>query len=377
VNLQQQNDKIDELMDLLPWYVDDFISKLKDGASGYSNYTKISYLEEIRRFFEWLVETGLTIEYTADEHNITHFDITLQTLEQLDHDDITDYLNYIKAKPNRNDENAMVANSTTNHAISSLSSLFKFLTTETEVTRRKKREHPELIDKEIGDLYFSRNVMNMFHVGKNKETLQHRADELRPKLFLDDETNNYLDFIDSTYETKLNKRQLSFFLRDKERDLAINALILASGIRVSELVNIDMNDLNMKTATVNVTRKGGKRDAVYIAPFGMPYLEQYLEIRRKRYNADGATKPFFLTKKNGEPARIAVRTVQDMVGKYSQEFKVKVSPHKLRHTLATRLYKETHNTRLVQTQLGHSTEAATKLYTHVVSEEQKNALDKL
>ena len=66
-----------------------------------------------------------------------------------------------------------------------------------------------------------------------------------------------------------------------------------------------------------------------------------------------------------------------MVGKYSKAFKIKVSTHKLRHTLATRLYAETNSQVLVSHQLGHASTQVTDLYTHIVDEEQKNALDRL
>ena len=79
---------------------------------------------------------------------------------------------------------------------------------------------------------------------------------------------------------------LSSFNKNKERDLAIIALLLASGVRLSEAVNLDLRDLNLKMMVIDVTRKGGKRDSVNVAAFAKPYLENYLAIRNQRYKTE-------------------------------------------------------------------------------------------
>ena len=146
---------------------------------------------------------------------------------------------------------------------------------------------------------------------------------------------------------------------------------------MSETVNIDLNDLNLKTMVVEVTRKGGKRDSVNIAGFAKPYLTAYLAIREKRYQAGKRDVALFLTLYKEQANRIDNSSVEKMVAKYSKVFKVRVTPHKLRHTLATRLYAETNSQVLVSHQLGHASTQVTDLYTHIVDEEQKDALDKL
>ena len=235
----------------------------------------------------------------------------------------------------------------------------------------------EEVEDENGEPYFYRNVMKKVATQKKKETLASRAENIKNKLFLGDETQGFLDFIDTEYEISLSNRAKSSFIRNKERDLAIIALILASGIRLSETVNIDLNDLNLKTMVVEVTRKGGKRDSVNIAGFAKPYLTAYLDIREKRYQAGKRDVALFLTLYKEQANRIDNSSVEKMVAKYSKVFKVRVTPHKLRHTLATRLYAETNSQALVSHQLGHASTQVTDLYTHIVDEEQKDALDKL
>ena len=228
-----------------------------------------------------------------------------------------------------------------------------------------------------GEPYFYRNVMKKVATKKQKETLASRAENIKQKLFLGDETMEFLEYVDSEYEVKLSNRAKSSFYKNKERDLAIIALLLASGVRLSEAVNLDLKDLNLKMMVIDVTRKGGKRDSVNVAGFAKPYLEQYLEIRKARYKAEKQDTALFLTEYRGIPNRIDASSVEKMVGKYSQDFKIRVTPHKLRHTLATRLYDATKSQVLVSHQLGHASTQVTDLYTHIVNDEQKNALDKL
>lgn len=349
-------EKIEELKEIMPWFVLDYYqSKL---TVPYSFTTLYEYLKEYRRFFEWLLDAGI-----SDAGFIV--DIDLKTLENLSKKDMETFILYLRERPSLNTYSTKqgVSQTTINRTLSALSSLFKYLTEEVE-------------DKN-GEPYFYRNVMKKVATKKQKETLASRAENIKQKLFLGDETMEFLEYVDSEYEVKLSNRAKSSFYKNKERDLAIIALLLASGVRLSEAVNLDLKDLNLKMMVIDVTRKGGKRDSVNVAGFAKPYLEQYLEIRKARYKAEKQDTALFLTEYRGIPNRIDASSVEKMVGKYSQDFKIRVTPHKLRHTLATRLYDATKSQVLVSHQLGHASTQVTDLYTHIVNDEQKNALDKL
>ena len=349
-------EKIEELKSIMPWFVLDYYqSKL---TVPYSFTTLYEYLKEYRRFFEWLLDAGI-----SDADLIA--DIDLKTLENLSKKDMETFILYLRERPSLNTYSTKqgVSQTTINRTLSALSSLFKYLTEEVE-------------DKN-GEPYFYRNVMKKVATKKQKETLASRAENIKQKLFLGDETMEFLEYVDSEYEVKLSNRAKSSFYKNKERDLAIIALLLASGVRLSEAVNLDLKDLNLKTMVIDVTRKGGKRDSVNVAGFAKPYLEQYLEIRQTRYKAEKQDTALFLTEYRGVPNRIDASSVEKMVGKYYQDFKIRVTPHKLRHTLATRLYDATKSQVLVSHQLGHASTQVTDLYTHIVNDEQKNALDKL
>ena len=349
-------EKIEELKAIMPWFILDYYqSKL---TVPYSFTTLYEYLKEYRRFFEWLLDAGI-----SDADLIA--DIDLKTLENLSKKDMETFILYLRERPSLNTYSTKqgVSQTTINRTLSALSSLFKYLTEEVE-------------DKN-GEPYFYRNVMKKVATKKQKETLASRAENIKQKLFLGDETMEFLEYVDSEYEVKLSNRAKSSFYKNKERDLAIIALLLASGVRLSEAVNLDLKDLNLKMMVIDVTRKGGKRDSVNVAGFAKPYLEQYLEIRQTRYKAEKQDTALFLTEYRGISNRIDASSVEKMVGKYSQDFKIRVTPHKLRHTLATRLYDATKSQVLVSHQLGHASTQVTDLYTHIVNDEQKNALDKL
>lgn len=349
-------EKIDELKTTMPWYVLDYYqSKL---SVPYSFTTLYEYLKEYRRFFEWILESGIS--------NVNQIaDIDLSTLEYLSKKDMESFVLYLRERPSLNtySTNQGVSQTTINRTLSALSSLFKYLTEE--------------VEDENGAPYFYRNVMKKISTKKKKETLAARAENIKGKLFLGDETMAFIEYIDKEYQNKLSHRALSSFQKNKERDLAIIALLLASGVRLSEAVNLDLKDLHLNMMVIEVTRKGGKRDSVNIAAFAKPYLEEYLKIRAPRYKAEKQDQALFLTEYRGVPNRIDASSIEKLVAKYSQDFKVRVTPHKLRHTLATRLYSATKSQVLVSHQLGHASTQVTDLYTHIVNDEQKNALDKL
>lgn len=349
-------EKIEELKAIMPWYVLDYYqSKL---AVPYSFTTLYEYLKEYKRFFDWLIDSDLVA--------VTELtDIPLETLENLSKKDMEAFILYLRERTllNSASKRQGVSQTTINRTLSALSSLYKYLTEEVE-------------DKN-GEPYFYRNVMKKVATKKKRETLAARAENIKQKLFLGEETQGFLDYIEQDYPQGLSKRALSSFLKNKERDLALIALLLASGVRLSEAVNLDLRELNTKTMMIEVIRKGGKRDSVHVASFAQPYLEAYLAIRQQRYKADKTDTTLFLTEYAGKVNRIEASSVEKIVAKYSQGFKVRVTPHKLRHTLATRLYDATKSQVLVSHQLGHASTQVTDLYTHIVNDEQKNALDKL
>ncbi len=144
------------------------------------------------------------------------------------------------------------------------------------------------------------------------------------------------------------------------RDLAILMLFLGTGIRVSELVGINIGDIDFDENAFLVTRKGGNQAVLYFPDSVKEALAAYLTEREHIEALPGHEDAFFLSMQR---RRITQRAVQNLVKKYARiaaPLKSKVSPHKLRSTYATNLYQETGDIYLVADQLGHSSVDTTR-----------------
>ena len=152
------------------------------------------------------------------------------------------------------------------------------------------------------------------------------------------------------------------------RDAAILELFYSSGLRLAELVSLNVEDIDPFTESVRVLGKGRKERVV---PVGAPALEA---IQRYRHEAGVQQGPLFLSKVR---ARIAARNVDLVLRRYLQHtsIPVHVSPHKLRHSFATHLLDAGADLRSVQALLGHASLSTTQIYTHVTIERLKSAYD--
>ncbi len=152
------------------------------------------------------------------------------------------------------------------------------------------------------------------------------------------------------------------------RDRAILELLFSSGLRVSELVNLDREHINLKRREFMVRGKGQKDRPIFISPEAAEWLQKYLDARKDN------TKPLFIrfmgSKKvdlSGNFHRLTARSVQRLVAQYALLAGITkhVSPHTLRHSFATNLLMNGADLRSVQAMLGHSNISTTQIYTHV------------
>lgn len=347
MDTKQYSNLIDKELQNLPIYVFYYTQQPNLAIT-----TIYQYLAEYRRFFIWLRETPADIE-NPDKGNISNAksnkEIKLSTLEHLQANQVQMFLKELSFKQNK--QSTRDSKKTINRTINALRSLFHYLT----VTA----------DLNDGEPYFYRNVMLKIPLVKgSKESISYRNAKYSPMLYMGEKKHEWLKFIDDQYEHTLSNRARSSFIFNKERDLAIIALLLASGIRVSELVRLNLKDLNLRERSILVIRKGNKKDAPLIADWAMPYINSYLEIREKRYEPAKNEQALFLTKYAGKAKRIATNTVERFVGKYSEAFPNgnRTTPHKLRHSLGTELYDESKDVMVVATQLGHTGISATDQY---------------
>lgn len=165
-----------------------------------------------------------------------------------------------------------------------------------------------------------------------------------------DEVAMLLDEVESG--EKLTAHQLAYHEQTKLRDLALLSLLLGTGIRVSECVGIDRNDVDFKNNGVKVHRKGGAEVIVYFNDEVADALLNYLDVRNETEAAEGHTNALFLSMQR---KRMSVRSVEKLVKKYAQLVTTvkRITPHKLRSTFGTNLYQETGDIYLVADVLGH------------------------
>lgn len=160
--------------------------------------------------------------------------------------------------------------------------------------------------------------------------------------------------------TGLSEKAQGYLRITRLRDIAILMMFLGTGIRVSELVGIDIDDLDMETNAFSITRKGGNQTILYYPDIVKGVLKAYIEQRASIEAMPGSEFALFLSLQR---RRITSRAVEILVKKYAQiatPLKKRISPHKLRSTFGTNLYQETGDIYLVADALGHSDINTTK-----------------
>lgn len=163
-----------------------------------------------------------------------------------------------------------------------------------------------------------------------------------------------------------------------KRDKAILEVLFSTGLRVSELVSLNRDTVNLKRREFGVVGKGGKARVVFLSSRAVSWLEEYLSSREDRF------KPLFIRHSKNVPAsasdedvRLSVRSVQRILKKYSRKVKlpIEATPHVLRHSFATDLLMAGADIRSVQEMLGHKNIQTTQIYTHVTHKHLKEVYD--
>ena len=158
------------------------------------------------------------------------------------------------------------------------------------------------------------------------------------------------------------------------RDKAILETLFSTGLRVSELVRLNRDQISIERKEFGVRGKGDKLRVVFLSDTAAQWLERYLQARQDSF------KPLFIRYsgridpgKDGEKMRLAARSVQDIVNKYAKRcgLPMEVTPHTLRHSFATDLLIGGADLRSVQEMLGHESIRTTQVYTHVTNKHLK------
>ncbi|QJD82689.1 tyrosine recombinase XerS [Cohnella herbarum] len=356
MNLQKRKDReeLDQRIPRMPWYVEKFMNyKLPD----LSPSSLLEYIRDYEAFLSWLMAEGLT---AADKMS----EIPLIDLERLHMDSVDNFRMFLATK--RDNANTKT---TISRKLSSLRSLFHYLSQIAE-------------DEEFYPL-LKRNVMAKVSV-KRTQKPKDTAAKLEGKLLQEQEIIEFINYIkqDYAHDVATNKQAIYSHELNRIRDCCIVSLILNSGLRVSELVNLNLDDVDFKKRLVYVYRKGKNDDTfktpVYFRQDAISDLEEYLNQRESRYKAPKREKALFLAIANGkkEGSRMTKRAIQEMVMKYARRFgKPYLSVHKLRHSFATDYYLS-NDLYKTQEQLGHASPETTQIYAHLTDKTMAEAIDR-
>lgn len=350
----KDREELEARLPAMPWYIEQFINyKLPD----LSPSSLVEYIRDYETFLKWLISEGLSAAASLK-------DVQLQELETLKMESIDHYRMFLSTyKPERNNR------TTISRKLSSLRSLFHYLSQIAE-------------DDDFYPL-LKRNVMAKVSI-KRTHKPKDTAAKLEGKLLQESEIAEFLHYVRSHYgvEVAQNKQAVYSYELNKTRDACIISLILHSGLRVSELVNLNVDDLDLKKKLCYVYRKGKNDDTfktpVYFRQEAIEDLQHYLALRETRYKAPKREKALFLAIANGsrEGSRMTKRAIQAMVIKYAKRFgKPYLSVHKLRHSFATDYYLQ-NDIYKTQEQLGHASPETTQIYAHLTDKTMAEAIDR-
>ena len=311
--------KLREMMKELPPFCTEFFRGIEPRTS---TRTRIAYAYDLSVFFDFLKKENPVFA------KMERMDFKLEQLDQITVTDLEEYMEYLKYRFNEQNHEIMNQERGIMRKISSLKSFYNyFFRTEKLATNPAALVRlPKLHDKEI--------------------------------IRLDvDEVALLLDAVEQG--EGLTEKQKAFHKRTRLRDLALLTLLLGTGIRVSECVGLDINDVDFKNGGIHIHRKGGKEVTVYFGSEVENALQDYLDERFGIIPEEGSEQALFLSMQR---KRMNVRSVENLVKKYARQVTTtkKITPHKLRSTYGTALYQETGDIYLVADVLGHKDVNTTK-----------------
>ena len=311
--------RLRDVLKTLPPFCRDFFRAIEPRTT---TKTRISYAYDIRIFFQFLLEQNPAFR----DWSIDAF--TVDVLDQLTAVDLEEYEEYLKVYQ-AGDK------------------------TETNGERGLKRKMSSL--RSFYAYYFKREMIHTNPTVLVDVPKIHQKSIIRLEA---DEVALLLDYIEHGGDDLTGQKKV-YYEKTKDRDLALVTLLLGTGVRVSECVGLDIEDVDFKNNGIKVTRKGGNEMVVYFGPEVEKALKNYLEVRKNIIPVEGHEHALFYSTQR---KRIGVQAVENLVKKYARQVTTtkKITPHKLRSTDGTALYQETGDIYLVADVLGHKDVNTTK-----------------
>ena len=326
--------KLREMLKKMPAFCKQFFIGIEPRTS---SRTRLAYAYDLDTFFDYLKQNNPLLK-TVDVTSIP-----LSILNQITPQDIEEYLFYLKyyekdGVAHANDERGI------KRKLASLRTFYRYL------YKNEMIENDPAIKVDMPKIH-DKNIV--------------RLDA--------DEVALLLDVVESG--ENLTARQQIYHEKTKKRDLAILTLLLGTGIRVSECVGLDLDDVDFKNNGIKIHRKGGAEVIVYFGDEVRQALLGYIEERNQIEALDGSTNALFLYLKK---SRINVRSVENLVKKYAKLVTSlkNITPHKLRSTYGTALYRETGDIYLVADVLGHKDVNTTKKHYAAIEDDRRRSAAK-
>ena len=334
-----------ELLDKLPPYCTSYINSIRERTQP---RTMCGYAQDLRVFFYFLLQNNPALKGKTEK------EISLEVLNALDQDDIVEYMMWLESYTidgvkYHNERQGK------KRKLSSLRSFYKYLTTTKGLIKNNPAvavDPPKILKKEVRPLDQDERV-HLF------EEIEKEYEDAVKKAILPD-------------AGKRERLMPSLVLRDK----AIIYLFLGSGMRISELVGIDLNDIKPELNRINIVRKGGKYDHVYISDEVMDAVSEYAYGGPRDaigvYDED--SEALFLSSAR---TRITVRSVERQIKKYADRAlgeKSGITPHKCRSTFGTQYYEATHDLYATADVLGHASVETTRKHYIKPGESSKIAM---
>ena len=328
--------KIREIRKGLPAFCGEFFRGIEQYTTP---LTRLGYARDIKLFFDFLVNE--TEEFY--QKPILQFDA--EDLNKVTSTHVEMFLEYISlykvnGKTYKNGEKARC------RKLSSIRALFKY--------------------------FYKKDVVKSNIASKIDTPKVHEDQIIRLEM---DEVGKVLDLAENGQD--MTKMQQGFHKHTQARDYAILSLFLGTGIRISECVGLNLDDFDFKQNAFKVTRKGGNRVILYFNEEVSDALQNYILERKKIKTEPGNENALFLSLQN---KRISVRAVEKLVKKYSRIVNPlkKITPHKLRSTFGTNLYRETNDIYVVADCLGHKDVNTTRKHYAAISDDiRRNAAQKV
>ena len=312
--------KLRRLIRELPPFCADFFRGIEPRTS---SRTRIAYAYDLKTFFEFLRQENPLLK-SRDLR-----DLPLSVLDEIGLMDLEEYMEFLKCYSSADGRGEQVNTERgIMRKISSLKSFYNYF-----FHRERIRTNPAAL-VELPKVH-------------EKEIIRLEVDEVA----------RFLDEVEDG--EKLTEKQKAYHAKNRVRDLAMMTLLLGTGLRVSECVGLNLDDVDFATGGLRIHRKGGKEVVIYFGSEVEDALLDYLEERRQITPQPGHENALFLSLQR---KRITPRSVENLVKKYARLVTPlkKITPHKLRSTYGTSLYRETGDIYLVADVLGHSDVNTTK-----------------